>query len=199
MPIISRDVRIILLNGPSESGKSVNIAPGLMYRMRTLGIPAVQDSFANPMKHFIATTLGVKYSELKKNSPMAVLQGYTPREFLIDLSEHYIKRRYGDDFYGRALLHRVLRLDPLPAVVIVDDSGFDEERDALKGHERVVRISRPGKTFAGDSRKYLEFPQFALSNDGTLEDLENKLDILSDWIVEQIPLNIRLELSLVKE
>lgn len=188
----------IILNGASETGKSTLIAQGLMYRFGlindthpSLYLRVLQDSFANPMKHFIATTLGVKYSELKKNTMMAVLQGYTPREFLIHLSEHYIKERYGDDAYGRWLEHRVLRLIPIPDLVIIDDGGFPAERAVLGHLAKVVRVNRPGKTFEGDSRMHLDLPDFILDNNGTVEELEPKLDDLVNWIINQLPADRR--------
>lgn len=195
----------IVLNGASETGKSTLIASGLMYRFKLLNeqflqesndpadysLTVVQDSFANPMKHFIATTLGVKYSDLKKNTMMAIIQGYTPREFLIHLSEHYIKERYGDDAFGRWLEHRVLRLDPLPDVVVIDDGGFPGELGALGYSAKVIRVNRPGKTFEGDSREYMPDPHYTLDNDGTIEDLELKLDQLANWIIDQLPINRR--------
>lgn len=195
----------IILNGASETGKSTLIASGLMYRFKLLNeqflresndpndysLDVVQDSFANPMKHFIATTLGVKYADLKKNTMMAVLQGYTPREFLIHLSEQYIKERYGDDAFGRWLEHRVLRLDPLPDVVVIDDGGFLAERAVLGFRAKVVRVTRPEKTFEGDSRIHLPDPDYTLVNDGTVDDLEPKLDDLADWIINCLPVNRR--------
>lgn len=177
----------IILNGASETGKSTAVARGLMYRLKQFPeVRTVQDSFANPMKHFIAVTLGVKYADLKKNSPMDILQGYSPREFLIDLSEHYMKERYGEDFYGRSLVYRVLRLDPIPDIVVVEDGGFDCEKDAVGFMARVVRVTRPGKTFQGDSRKHIDDPHYTLDNDGTLTDLEPKLDDLSDWVLNEL-------------
>lgn len=171
----------IVLNGPSEVGKSTEIASGLCNRLKLLEYKVVGESMANPMKHFIAVALGMKYSDLKKNSPMAVLQGYSPREFLIDLSESYLKKRYQDDFFGRLLEHRILRIDPLPDFVVIDDVGFHEEVHTLGYTLRIIRVTRPGKTFQGDSRNFLSDPHYTLDNDGTLEDLALKLDHLCSW------------------
>jgi hypothetical protein len=205
----ARDVRYIILNGPSGTGKSTLIAKGLMWRFKMLNeayakgemleegyegfkpleyqLRVVQDSFANPLKHFIASTLGVPYAELKKNTMNAILNGYTPREFFIHLSEKYIKDRYGDDAFGRWLEHRILRLDPLPNLVIIDDGGFYEERSALGAYARVVRITREGKTFEGDNRNFLSDPHYVLDNSGTIDDLEPKLDDLANWCIDQLP------------
>src|SRR5690349_5487301 len=114
-------ITFVVLNGPPRSGKSTAakyILDGLLaksYKVNT-------DSFAAPMKHFIATTMAEQYHNLQKDVPIAELNGYSVREFLIDLSESYIKPRYGDDFFGRMLFYRQLRYTPPPDFVVVDDS-----------------------------------------------------------------------------
>lgn len=197
----------IILNGPSETGKSTLIARGLVSRLQLINgqfdrdteadkvLRIHQDSFAAPMKNFIASTLGIKYSDLKKNTMMGIIAGYTPREFLIDLSENYIKGRYGDDAFARWLEHRTIRLDPMPDFVICDDGGFQWEYDILKTKARVIRCLRPGKTFEGDSRVFIYNKNgevdYTLDNDGTVEELELKLDHLTNWCIDQLPENRR--------
>lgn len=182
----------IILNGPSETGKSTVIARGLLERFRLLpSLRVHQDSFASPMKNFIASTLGVKYADLKKNTMMGIIGGYTPREFLIDLSENYIKGRYGDDAFARWLEHRSLRIEPSPDIVLCDDGGFQWEYDVLKSHARVVHCLRDGKTFMGDSRNFivnrLGVPDYVLTNHGTIDELEVPLDDLANWCINQLP------------
>lgn len=177
----------IALNGAPETGKSTVIARGLMERFRSFTFNVHGESFANPLKMFIATSLGVKYNDLKKSTMMGILRGYTPREFVIDLGDNYIKGRYGDDIFGRWLVHRVLRIEPLPDIVIIDDLGYDSEYSVLGHSARLVRITRPGKSFEGDSRSHIDNPHYHLVNDGTLEELELKLDHLANWCIDQLP------------
>ena len=123
-------MRIIVFNGPAGSGKSTASRMLAAWLGRRNNV--ITDSFAAPMKHFISTLLATKYGEAPKDSPVAELNGYSIREFLIDLAENYIKPRYGHDFYGRMLLYRVLRHgDNLPDYVVVDDSGFNEEFEPI--------------------------------------------------------------------
>src|SRR6187431_1303237 len=100
--------QFILVNGPPYSGKST-IVREVSSQMQQRHVSVVSDSFAAPMKHFIATALGEQYATLPKDAPRAELSGYSVREFLIDLSENYIKPRYGDGAYGRWLYHRIGR------------------------------------------------------------------------------------------
>lgn len=200
----------ILLNGPPSSGKSTLIARGLMYRFKILNetydmptdtdnyhLNVIQESFANPMKQFIASALGMKYADMKKEVMMGVLQGYTVREFLIDLSERYMKVRYGDDIFGRMLMHRVLRSEPLPDIIVSDDCGFEVEAHVLGMWKRVVRVTRPGFDFSGDSRGYLPDPAYHFVNDCDIGDpkgkeaFELKLDHLANWCIDQLPVHRR--------
>jgi hypothetical protein len=140
------------------------------------------------MKHFIATALGEQYATLPKDAPRAELSGYSVREFLIDLSENYIKPRYGDGAYGRWLYHRIGRIHPAPRFVISDDCGFIEEYDALSGGNRkrviLVKVTRPGKDFSNDSRSYLPLdPDYTVDNEGDMASLWLKCSQLAEKIV----------------
>lgn len=155
----------VLLNGAPQTGKTTIAAPALCAELRKHYSNIHQDSFAAPMKHYIATALSAKYADIRKDAPVAELAGYSVREFLIDLSESYMKPRYGEDIFGRLFHYRCLRINPLPRFVISDDCGFDVERDALP-RSVTIRINRPGFTFAGDSRGYLSHPDYTIENNG---------------------------------
>lgn len=161
-------ITYVLLNGPPQCGKTTIAAPTLCAELRKYFSNIHQDSFAAPMKHYLATSLSVKYSDLKKDIPIAELSGYSPREFLIDLSENYMKERYGEDIFGRLLHYRTMRINPLPRFVISDDCGFDVERDSLP-KTVTIRIERPGYDFTSDSRNYLSNPDYTIINDGSVE------------------------------
>lgn len=180
---MAHKIDYVLLNGPPECGKST-IGPQLVSTLSHHFSNVSFDSFAAPMKQYISTALAYKYMEMKKDSPMAILQGYSVREFLIDLSENYMKPRYGEDIFGRLLHYRMLRLSPLPAFVICDDCGFEVERDALPS-PTVVQILRPGKDYRNDSRNYLTLPDYTLLNDGTLSELHAKVNHLAAWLVHR--------------
>ena len=166
-----QDAHFIVFNGPPSSGKST--AARLL--CQALGKEAVMDSFAAPMKHFIATALGMTYADMAKDAPRAELSGYSVREFLIDLSEHYIKERYGAGVFGRWLYHRIGRLNPSPKFVICDDGGFIDEIEALPMRRTtLVHVYRQGCSFQNDSRNYVHSElrrTVVLHNTGTTEQL----------------------------
>jgi hypothetical protein len=176
-------ITYVLLNGPSMVGKSDVVAPILCQELRKYCSNIHQDSFSAPLKHFIATALSARYNEMKKDVPVAELNGYSVREFVIDLSEQYLKVRYGEDVLGRLLHYRVLRINPIPRFVVVDSSGFTDERDALP-RTVTIRVEREGFTFEGDSRSHLPDPDYTISNNGTIDELRAKLAQLAFTIYE---------------
>lgn len=180
--------RFIILNGPPGSGKTTIGRELASYIRDRHHVSIVSDSFAAPMKHFIAVALGQSYLEMSKDSPRAEISGFSVREFLIDLSENYIKERYGEGAFGRWFYHRVGRLNPAPAFVISDDCGFEPEYDAVSGGDRkrviLIRVTREGKTFSGDSRNYLPVePNYVFDNNGDMADLWLRTRELADAIV----------------
>jgi len=137
------------------------------------------------MKHFAATLFAKEYHKLAKDEMVAELSGHSPRDMLISLSEEFLKPHYGEDILGRMLYYRSLRYTPPPDFVIVDDSGFIPEFEALgeRDNRLLVRVRRPSTTFIGDSRGYVPKPDFWITNDGSLDDLRGAVYALAYQLV----------------
>src|SRR3990167_1573504 len=172
-------VNFVVFNGPPESGKTT-AANWLCTMLANKQLIVQKDSFAAPMKRYLTVALNMSYEDIKKDIPMAVLSGNTPRQFLISESEDHMKPKYGPDIFGRLLHYRALPYQPLPNVIVVDDSGFVEELQSLGEYEPIlVRIRRVGMTFERDSRSYLPNPAFEINNDGDLDWLHGAIGALS--------------------
>lgn len=167
-------IRYVILNGPPSSGKSTlakEICSALNNGLGEKSKFAITDSFSAPMKHFFSAALGRQYDTFLRDNPVPELNGFTMRECLIDLAEVYIKGRYGDDIFGRWLIHRALHHPKqLPHYIIVDDGFGGPEINPMSNYY-IIKVVREGKTFEGDNRRYYEKPDITFENKGPLPGL----------------------------
>lgn len=170
--------RIILLNGPAGSGKdtAANIInqklSGLTYRYKIslplkeaahklLGLQGTLEDL-EPLKElpikFIVDSKYNNWSTMKLTNEIGEM---SLRQFYIHVSEHFMKPMFGEDIFGRLAVENLLQCHH--AVITVSDSGFAPEALPIinhfgKDHVCLVRLHRPGRTFAGDSRTHIELP-----------------------------------------
>lgn len=152
--------QIIILNAPPGAGKDT--IGGLVKDYSP--VPLRTLSFKKPMFEIAQAMLGDYYFGLfmaaydnrdEKEKPLAILNGLTPRQFMIWISETVIKPQFGDQYFGRRFVEEARR-DMIP--VICTDGGFPSEIKPLisAGFKvDVCRLHRSGYTFEGDSRDYL--------------------------------------------
>lgn len=151
--------KIILLNGPKESGKDT-----LGHGLQTV-IPEVHIfKFAEPIRKHICEILQIPEHDLDRwKSLYHDRLGMTVREAMIDYSENYMKPMFGDEIFGEILLDKLERTAE-NAKCVITDSGFLGEAKFLYRSRLfedpkqiiLVRITREGHDFAGDSRGYLD-------------------------------------------
>lgn len=82
--------------------------------------------------------------------------GFSPRQALIHVSENIIKPRFGDKYFGYRLVNSIIESGE--EFTFVSDSGFIDEIYPLieEGMDVwVLRIKRDGCDYSGDSRRYL--------------------------------------------
>ena len=160
--------KVLLLNGPPRSGKDFG-GGALVREALENGNQACVAKFAHVLKERTHAAYGVLHHgqpaphdwfETQKDSPVGEFLGRTPREAYIAFSEQFMKPLHGSNIFGRLLLAD-LRQQGHPDLVVVTDSGFREEAEVLVrfyGAHNVthVRLHRPGRTFTGDSRTYID-------------------------------------------
>ena len=183
---------IILLNGPPGSGKDT-AARFLKNHFTARSIDAKVMKFAEPLKNAVHAMYGLDvphtYFEAVKNEFCAQMMGNVPRSEYIGLSEEYVKPRYGNDFWARALAQKIK--DSGAKVAIVSDCGFQPEVttmgiEFLPANVCVIQLEREGKTFEGDSRAYVNHVmQSLIFNNGTLTDLEHEMHALATATIRQ--------------
>lgn len=151
--------KVIILNGPAGCGKDT-----LAMALVEMGFAKGASSFKNPMFNIAMAALGPDaYREFldgyddraRKEKPEGFLNGLSRRQFMIAISEQFIKPVFGDDYFGKYLAGN---LPDGNEVFVVSDGGFASEVTPIiaAGHDvRIVRLHRDGYTFEGDSRGYL--------------------------------------------
>lgn len=190
----------VLLNGPPGSGKDT-IADALFgmvdiaYEI-TSGIEVAK--FADPLYGLCAAAFNPTYmwgeileDRKRKETKSDEFFGLSPREAMIWFSEEVMKPKFGKDVFGKLALRSLGPDDPrYHDTYVFSDSGFPEEAkviiDAL-GAENVllVRLSRAGCNFDGDSRSYwVDEDTFGaevlgIANNGTVEGAARPI---AEWI-----------------
>lgn len=172
----------VIFNGPPHVGKTA-MARELASCLTKAGITNEIDSFAKPFKQFFATALGDKWTDMDKVRVRPELNGYTLRQAWIGMAEDYVKHVYGEDAFGRWLVHRSLRFpDHKMDVYIVDDGGFIPEIEAVQ-NRWVIRVTRPGCDFTNDSRSYYPHYRSLIENNRKMIDLWMKVAEVSTHII----------------
>lgn len=180
-------MKIVLVCGPPRSGKDElgRSLKNLVARVSSkTGVVTVK--FAYVLKQAVHRAFDLQGIDAeafddRKDVPSEAFHGATPRAAYIQFSEHFAKPLFGSRYFGERLASILEPYDGHVALVVVTDSGFAEEAQALVDRFGVkdvclVRLSRPGASFEGDSRSYWQPPDgmrvLTLRNDGPLESLE---------------------------
>lgn len=148
--------KAILFNGPPSSGKDT-VCNFLMSNFNC--------NHTSFKKKLIEIALCVSnlskkewdsiYTRDLKEIPDKRLAGMSPRQFLIDISENFIKPKFGKNYFGIMAAKNLEH-----GINVFSDSGFLEEIEPIieeigKPNILVIRIQREGFDFSGDSRSYL--------------------------------------------
>lgn len=199
-------MKAIILNGPPRSGKDT-----LLVELEKYFAESHKDKHFEPFsyKRVLCEGVGTRYGvdplevwEINadadsKDKPSKLFGGKTVREALIYESENVIKVDLGEHGVAIKTFMRLSdklkqsKVNSAQVVIATPDGGFNAEVDALCNHfflKRedlfIVRIDREGKTFAGDSREYINNPNIHVINDGTPEDLFRKVKYSLDLFLK---------------
>jgi hypothetical protein len=176
--------QIIILNGPPRCGKDT-LAKYLCKKYPFF----YHYKFANELKviaHRLYNTpeQAPDAYEKFKDRPMTEFLNLTPRQAYINLSEDYIKKHHGKEFFGLQLIASIKKVpDNNENVFVISDGGFAEELLPLVENFKpqmltILHIHRQGCNFDNDSRHYISEDRFgkfgikflSVDNNGTEEE-----------------------------
>lgn len=162
-PSRKRPHQFIFLNGPPKSGKDTAVN-----MLTTEFITVRHRKFSGPLKASVAgmfnlspeliSKLEAPGSKLKDNM-LPELMGKSWRDTLIWFSESIMKPNYGPDIFGKLMVTE-LGKQTASRFTAISDSGFElEALPVIKAYGpqncHIIRLYRPGYSFAGDSRSYI--------------------------------------------
>lgn len=190
-------MKVIFFNGPPRSGKDTS-AKIVRDILREQGEFPLIVKFSDALKNTAHTLVGLDvpadHFETTKDFCNMLLpmredgsQHMSPREFYIFVSERMVKPHFGNEFWGRTTLNSIKAADALRIThLLVADSGFSEEAQVFADEYgfdncHVVRLSRDGCSFEGDSRSYWS-TDFGVTH----IDNSNGIDVLKDNLLDML-------------
>jgi hypothetical protein len=182
-----RNAVVIFINGPPYSGKDT-AAEFLAPQFKRSNVMR----FAGPLKHSVHIDFGLPknlpddYFDGCKDSPNPAFFGMSPREAYIQKSERRQKPFLGPSIYGQTAVRAMWRrFVSGKRIFFIPDSGFAAEAHPVLYHINNknalllrVHADKRGKTFANDSRSYIDLPgidTYDISNDSTVDDYHSEL------------------------
>lgn len=144
--------KIILLSGKIASGKD-SLSTKLKHELQSQGLTVETMKFAEPLK-VVTSALGRITREsieirAVKNSELKALDGYSPREYMIALSNG-MKMAFGQDHFVRLALRQIMHLTLMSNIydkgldaIIIDDWRFDYEADGLERLMKEELVANP--------------------------------------------------------
>lgn len=149
---------VILFNGPPRCGKDTYANTMSKLFGDSVEIIHLAQILKDATHHALGLNVPFDYFEENKDMPNISLYGRTPRECYIQMSESFLKPLFGNDFFIKKAVEIIRKSDK--QVFIISDCGFDEEVQYLSKQKDLecvyIKLSREGKSFQNDSRKYID-------------------------------------------
>lgn len=191
--------KVIMFNGPKGSGKD---SAAMYAQIHVLHSTSMHTKMAHPLYNAIQYLFGLEIDQWEylynnmKETPLPLLNGMSPREALIWLSEEVVKPKFGSEFFGKIAGRTCLNFfeQENDGIVLMSDAGFnDEVRElvGMVGSERcyLIRLC-DGNDFSGDSREYvdpnyvgIDIPNFfTIYNTGSLAEFRESVKLVVQCI-----------------
>ena len=188
--------KVVLLNGPSHSGKSMAVT----FLRKEFPDASVIDP-KHPLTRLVSIVFMLTHDECmlfslpaEKNVPRTKLLGLSWREALIWASEDVLKKKFGDDAIGQFGVADIFTKNKVCRLFFVDSVGFTNEALCYYksfGNRNVltVKLVREGKTFEGDSRGYVDEVVIKEQTQQSIVTINNRYEL--DLFREQIKMVVQ--------
>lgn len=172
-------MKIVFINGPKGVGKDT------IGNLLAENFSGTTLKMARPIKEMLRVVFALnddEYNYFVEGSGKDVacdrFFGYSPRSLMIDFSEQWAKRLFGQDVFGKLWLHNQSQIKP---ICFVTDTGFGAETHPITSHFgpqncALIRLHRLGLGYQDDSRGYVELNGILacdISTDTTIKETFN--------------------------
>ena len=158
---------VVILNGPPYCGKNY-LADGVKHKLSER-FYVIERQFKDGLFALVKEKYNQEiYEEFVNNqdnhewkaAPQDYLNGRTPREELIHISEVETKPIHGKNYFARKLIDSFSEEDLSKDICLISDGGFKEEIQKLLDakeiqHVLLVHVHSKNCSFKGDSRDYV--------------------------------------------
>jgi len=187
--------KLVLFNGPRHSGKdTASIYCADEFK-------AHHFKMSGPIKAALKAMFSisddcVSFLEEVKTSPVPLFFDKSYVDCQISFSEDWVKPVFGKYTFGYLAARQVKRhmlAFPEQELYVCSDSGFAAEAEPLidlfgPRNVLLVKIYRDGKTFAGDSRSYIELDGVTtttIANNSTTAEYEQHVKrLIETWLCD---------------
>ncbi|QHJ83776.1 MAG: hypothetical protein [Caudoviricetes sp.] len=195
--------KVVVFNAPARSGKDEAckyLEEFLLFHGKAEGViyTPIHKEFKGKLFAITREIFSVSkeewdehYTRELKETPWNKLNGLTPRQALIFVSEDIIKPNFSKTYFGESLAKSLGE-----GINVISDGGFDDEMIPIiqavgKENILVVKIKRDGCSFEGDSRSFLNTDKLGIME--TWVDNNNSLEVFFTNVVEAIEGWLNLE------
>jgi len=182
--------KVVMLNCPPRSGKDT-IAEEIS---KTIHCHCGILSFKYKLIEIALTVSGIQKSEwderyctVEKEQPWNKLGGLSQRNYLIKISEEWVKPVHGKTYFGDRVLEDVLWREE--ESFIIPDGGFKEEvlplYSVLSDGLLILQWGREGCSFENDSRDYvMDYPEITRRIRDNNSSIQDQVDAVRREIID---------------